>query len=62
VRRIPGCHARELRCATRPGELVWRWHVLCGPDKRVFDVRPDNQSKVLDARLADDERMTMSGG
>ena len=62
VRRLLGRHARELAYAMKPGELVWRWHVLRGADKKVFDVRFDAQGRVIDAQLGDDERVTLPGG
>ncbi len=62
VGKLLGRHARELRYATQPGEVVWRWHVLRGQDKKVFDVRFNANGQVLSATLGDDERQTQHGG
>ena len=62
VRRLLGRHARELRYATQPGQTVWRWHVMQGQDKKVFDVVFGADGRVLSAALADDERQTQPGG
>ena len=62
VGRLLGRHARELRFATRPGEVVWRWHVQRGQDKKVFDVTFDGGGRVLSAQLGDDDRQTQPGG
>ncbi len=62
VSRLLGRHARELRYATLPGQVVWRWHVLRGQDKKVFDVAFNADGQVLSATLGDDERQTQPGG
>ena len=62
VAKLLGRHARELRYATQPGQVVWRWHVLRGQDKKVFDVAFDADGRVLSATLGDDERQTQPGG
>jgi len=62
VDKLLGRHARELRYATQPGQVVWRWHVQRGQDKKVFDVRFNAAGQVLSADLADDERQTQHGG
>ncbi len=62
LRRLLGPQARELRYATQPGQTVWRWHVMRGQDKKVFDVVFDSGGKVLSSAIADDERQTMPGG
>ena len=62
VGKLLGRHARELRYATQPGQVVWRWHVQRGQDKKVFDVVFDGDGRVLSANLGDDERQTQHGG
>lgn len=62
VGKLLGRHARELRYATQPGQVVWRWHVQRGQDKKVFDVAFDGDGRVLSATLGDDERQTQPGG
>ncbi len=62
VARLLGRHARELRYATQPGQVVWRWHVQRGQDKKVFDVAFDADGRVLQTTLGDDERQTQAGG
>jgi hypothetical protein len=62
VAKLLGRHARELRYATQPGQVVWRWHVQRGQDKKVFDVVFGADGRVLSAALGDDERQTMPGG
>ncbi len=62
VGKLLGRHARELRYATQPGQVVWRWHVQRGQDKKVFDVVFDADGRVLQANLGDDERQTQPGG
>ncbi len=62
VGKLLGRHARELRYATQPGQVVWRWHVLRGQDKKVFDVAFNTDGQVLSATLGDDERQTQPGG
>ncbi len=62
VGRLLGRHARELRYATQPGQVVWRWHVQRGQDKKVFDVSFNAAGEVISAHLGDDERQTQHGG
>ena len=62
VGKLLGRHARELRYATQPGQVVWRWHVQRGQDKKVFDVTFGADGLVQSAHLGDDERQTQPGG
>ena len=62
VGKLLGRHAQTLRYATQPGQVVWRWHVQRGQDKKVFDVAFDGDGRVLSATLGDDERQTQPGG
>lgn len=62
VGKLLGRHARELRYATQPGQVVWRWHVQRGQDKKVFDVTFSAAGEVLSSNLGDDERQTQHGG
>ena len=62
VGRLLGRHARELRYATQPGQVVWRWHVQRGQDNKVFDVSFNASGRVILTNLGDDERQTLRGG
>jgi hypothetical protein len=62
VGKLLGKHARELRYATKPGEVVWRWQVQRGQEKKVFDVTFDADGRVLHAELGFDERQLSHGG
>ena len=62
VGKLLGRHARELRYANQPGQVVWRWHVQRGQDKKVFDVTFNAAGEVLSSNLGDDERQTQPGG
>lgn len=62
VRQLLGPHARTLRYALKPDQETWRWHVMAGQDKQVFDVVFDGERRVLSSAITADERQTMPGG
>jgi len=61
VRRTLGRPAKVQTFAAQPGQELWEWRFMDGPQKKVFHVTFDRDRNVAATAIQDDPRDTMSG-